>query len=238
MATATETNVQLTRALKDLGLTKKDFNQAQKAYDTLKGTQRIKADKQAWLNFGAFCKQAKDHLASEKTNLNSGIFGEFVKTYFPLMNSQDISNAVWLFVNQSAIDKATKGKVLSNPASIKAAIRKDLKANESATAEDFKAVGLKSPVDKGPVVKKTAAEKATAEVKNVTMEKLTIDQILAFMNHATEVLEQRTRNNPKQYKETQAHEIDNLSYRLSDVAVSIHKAKGTIPAEPKKSAVV
>jgi hypothetical protein len=235
MATATETNAQLTRALKDLGLTKKDFTQAQKAYDTLKGTQRIKADKQAWLNFGAFASQAKSHLASEKTNLNSGIFGEFVKTYFPLMNSQDVSNAIWLFTNQSAIDKATKGKTLSNPASIKAAIRKDLKANESATAEDFKAVGLKSPVDKGPVVKKTAAEKATAEAKSVSMEKLTIDQILAFMNHATEVLEQRTHNNPKQYKETQAHEIDNLSYRLSDVAVSIHTVKGTIPAEPKKA---
>ncbi len=236
-AKAQETQAQLTRALKDFGLNKADFNKAQKAYDSLKGVQRVKADFGSWLVIGAFSATAKAHLASQKTNLNSGLFGDFVKTYFPLLTSQDISNAIWLSTNQHKVETFCKGKSLSNPASIKQAIRKGLLKDDKATAESYKDFGLKAPVDKGPVVKKTAAEKATEVNKAVQMEKLTIDQILPLLNHATEVLEQRARNNKKQFKESQAHEIDNLSYRLSDLATVIHTALGTQAAEPKKAAV-
>ena len=137
MATATDAKATLVRALKDFNLKQADFNKAQKAYDALKGDKRVKADFESWLVIGTFSKQAKDHLASEKTNLNSGLFGEFVKTYFPLLNSQDISNSIWLVDNQPKVETFTKGKSLSNPASIKQAIRKELKANENSQDSDF-----------------------------------------------------------------------------------------------------
>ena len=216
--TAKETKAQLARALGDMGINQKDFDGMRKAYDELKGGKRLKADFDSWLAFGKVGSKMKVHL-----NKNNKALGNFRKSYFSEMSAQDLSNAIWLHDNKAEVKGFCKGKSLSNPAGIKNAIRKELK--EEGTKEDYDKYGLEMPKNRGTVKKKS---KASKEVENVSsLNKMYIAEVLKVAAHAVEVLQQRARDNKKQFKDIEVTEIDKLSLDLSDLATSLHHAHDT-----------
>ena len=229
--TATETKAALARALKDVGLNKTDFNSMRSGYDGLKSEAAIKATMAHWLKFGKGADKIKRHLASDKTNLNSGTFGTFCDTYFPLFSVQDRSNAIWLFNNQKVVETATTGKSLSNPASVKQAIRKDLaESTKDLSAEDTKKAydvyGMNPPKPKGADVRKDGKTGEVTQLSNI--DTLKGKDLLPLLQHVVEAMGKQVQKNAKQFSTAQLNELEKISFQLADIQVNADTKNGVI----------
>ena len=229
--TATETKAALTRALKDVGLNKADFNTMRSGYDGLKSESRVKADIDHWLKFGKGADKIKRHLESDKTNLNSGTFGTFCGTYFPLFSVQDRSNAIWLWNNQKVVETFSKGKSLSNPASVKQAIRKDLvESTKELSAEDttkaYDAYGMSPPKSKGADVRKDGQTGEVTKLSNI--DTLKGKDLLPLLQHVVEAIGKQVQKNAKQFSTAQLNELEKISFQLADIQVNADTKNGVI----------
>lgn len=214
--------------LKLMGSSKAKFNKAKKAYDSLKGQVRCKADFEQWLTFGEFAVACKEHLKSIKNNPNSGLFGEFAKLHFPDMNSQDLSNAQWLFNNRVAVGEyfVESGKYSTNPASAKQSIRKALGEidyqSEQAEKDAYDKYGMKPPKSKPKKVENELNndnDEKTINRKN--LDKLTATETLAWMKALYTRLNTLKGNSTSQFSDLDINEIQQLSLDLADMQVHI-----------------
>ena len=210
----------LTSALKDLGQTKTTFKTAQAGYDRLKGDKRIKQDLLDHKNIGCFCATSKDHLKG--TNLNSGIFGDFIKTYFPRLSANDISAAQWLYKNWSNVQTfIVENKLaLNHPEAIKAKIRKALNDKDNTTKDDYDKYSLKTPAPSKKTVTKEGKDGKDEQEKVISrknIESMDLNELCGWTSALVNKLDTRSKNNSKMFKPEVVADIERLSLQLADI---------------------
>ncbi len=222
------TKRQLTALLKDNGLTRAKFNSMVKSYDFVKGDKQIKVTLDHWLNIGSICFDCKEYIKSIKKNPNTGAFGDLVKTHFPRLSANEISNAIWLHKNQSKAFDFNKGlKVpVSNPEVLKRNIRKHLADKKNTVQADYDEYGLKMPAKKSTASKSSSPglKDSESDVKVVKdIQKMTNVELLAWLDLLSRKLEERSRNNSKMFSKSEVADIDRVSLKLADISERISR---------------
>lgn len=214
----TKDNTEVKRTLKDqlnkVGQSKETFDRAKKAYNKLFAAQKIKADFESWDSIGCFFFQAKEYMSEKKINMNSGYLTEIKSAYFKELTPQDVSNAVWLHSHKPAIVEWIKKnkRSLSNPASIKQAIRKSLVESKADTSE-YQKFSLKAPEPATEPKDKSSDDKGESKKNNVTLDD--------NLNHLNLILNQLQNVNSGQWNLEQFKKFEEITTKLSDFYVDL-----------------